>query len=330
MPASRAGPPKPRAVWIAVFPDFLLLDATGPAQVFATANDAAEDAGLPPRYVIHVGAVGGGLVRSSAGIALATAPLPAARALHGATALVVGGRGVTRAARDRRLVSWLARLPRTAHRHGAVCTGSLLLAAAGVLRGRRATTHWMDIAALRAADPAIDVLEDPIFVKDGNLYTSAGITAGIDLSLALVEEDHGRDVALAVAKRLVVDHKRPGGQRQFSAALLAQASGSALVEGLTDWLRARLARRIGIEDMASALALSPRTLHRRLRAEGGLAPGELLLRLRLEEACRCVEQGALSFKQIAVRTGFGTEYNLRRAFRQRLGVTPGSYRARFG
>lgn len=326
-------PPAPVDVWLLVFPDFLLLDATGPIQVFASANDEARDAGLPPPYRIHVIAAGGGAVASSAGVALVAEPLPRRRIGTG-TLIVAGGSGAglpsASTPAGNALLRWVARVGAAATRCCSVCTGAFVLARAGLLDGRRAVTHWQDVAALRAEHPAVRVQDDALHVKDGKFHTSAGISAGMDLALSLVEEDLGRACALAVAKRMVLFLKRPGGQRQFSSELLAQAQAEGVYGQLVAWLRPRLAQRIDVEQMAAACALSVRTLHRRLRDEAAVTPAQLLAQLRLELACDLLERPNTSVKQAARKCGYGSEYNLRRAFVARLGVLPSEYRARFG
>jgi transcriptional regulator GlxA family with amidase domain len=316
-------------VWILVFPDFLLLDATGPAQVFSSSNDDSRDAGRAPPYGVQLVSLHGGAVRSCSGIEVLTAPLPGAAALRGGTVIVAGGRGVTAALAEPALLAWVAASHGTARRCASVCTGAFLLAEAGLLDRRRAVTHWQDSAKLQRDYPAVQVQDDAIHIKDGSVYTSAGITAGIDLCLSLVEEDMGRTAALSVAKRLVVHHKRAGGQRQFSSELLAQASAGGLAEQLLPWLRARIGEEIDVDRMSGALALSARTLHRRLRQEAGLSPAQLLARVRMETACQLLESATCSVKQVARISGFGTEYNLRRAFAKHLGVLPTEYRERF-
>jgi transcriptional regulator GlxA family with amidase domain len=325
----------PIPIWLLVYPGFLLLDAAGPAQVFATANDEAADAGLPSPYQINMIAAEPGLVMSTAGVSVQAAPLPSPSALAGATLMVAGGRGVERGpdaspALDAALVDWVAQAASQVARCCSVCTGAFVLARAGLLDGRRAVTHWQDAAALQAQYPAITVQEDAIYIRDGALYTSAGIAAGIDLALALVEEDQGRAAGLAVAKRLVVFYKRPGGQRQFSTELLAQAEPQGLHGRLTAWLRPRLQQQLDVEQMAVALAVSVRTLHRHLQQEAGLSPAQLLLRLRMEAACGLLEQAGMTVKRAARQSGFGSEYNLRRAFAAQLGVAPSDYQSRFG
>jgi transcriptional regulator GlxA family with amidase domain len=323
----------PIPIWLLVYPGFLLLDATGPAQVFSSANDEAREAGLPEPYAIHLIAPGGGMVASTAGLSLQAEALPDPATLAGATLLVAGGRGLESGASPAlapAVLDWVTQAARHTSRCGSVCTGAFVLARAGLLDGRRAVTHWQDAAALQAQHPAITVQDDAIYIRDGALYTSAGIAAGIDLALALVEEDRGRAAGLAVAKRLVVFFKRPGGQRQFSAELLAQAAPQGVAGQLSAWLRPRLAQPLDVEQMAAALAVSVRTLHRRLQQEAGLSPAQLLQRMRMEAACGLLEQPGMTVKRAARQSGFGSEYNLRRAFAAQLGVAPSDYQVRFG
>jgi len=322
----------PIDIWLLVFPGFLLLDATGPIQVFASANDEARDAGLPPPYRIHLIAHGGGAVTSSAGIAMVAAPLPR-RDVPAGTLIVSGGGGAdlpSAASVDgRAILRWVARAAGPAARCCSVCTGAFVLARAGLLDGRRAVTHWQDVAALSAEHPSIKVQDDAIHVRDGKFHTSAGISAGMDLALSLVEEDLGRAAALAVARRMVLFLKRPGGQRQFSAELLAQSADEGVAAQLTAWLRPRLQKAVDVEQMAVACALSVRTLHRRLQAQAGVTPAQLLAQLRMELACQLLERPGMTVKEAARRSGHGSEYNLRRAFVLRLGVLPSEYQARF-
>jgi transcriptional regulator GlxA family with amidase domain len=269
-------------------------------------------------------------VISSSGIAVMTQPLPRPSSLHGATLVVSGGRDIDRVIADKSVLHWIVRAHKAVSRCCAVCNAALLFAGAGLLRNRRAVTHWMDVEHLKRSYPEVQVHDDAIYIRDGRIYTSAGITAGIDLCLGLVEEDLGRTRALNVAKRLVVYHKRPGGQRQFSSELLAQSSPGDLAQRLMQWLRPRIHLQIDIEQMAAAVAMSSRSLHRRLRQELDLSPAQLLRRLRIETACRLLEDGKDSITQVARRSGFGSEYNLRRAFASNMGLPPREYRARFG
>ena len=323
-------PPKtPVYIWVLIYPDFLLLDATGPVQVFSTANDDARDAGSPEPYRIALISREGGAVRSCSGVSVLTHKLPRG-ALSGATLIIAGGRGCEKVLADAPSIRWVAKVQQTLARCCSVCTGAFVLAQAGLLDNRHAVTHWQDADSLQQRYPAVQVQDDAIYVKDGSLYTSAGITAGIDLSLSLVEEDLGRQVAQRVAKRLVVFLKRPGGQRQYSSELLAQASDQGITAVLTLWLKPRLKHVIGVEQMAEGLALTVRTLHRKLRQETGASPAQFLTRMRLDAACALLERANVSIKQVARQTGFGSEYNLRRAFAAHLGVVPTEYRARFG
>ncbi|MBD2838692.1 helix-turn-helix domain-containing protein [Pseudomonas sp. JM0905a] len=320
---------QPHRVLLVVFPDFQLLDATGPAEVFAAVSGhLPKEAG--PAYVLQSISVTGGLVRSSTGLELMTDALPEPASLAGCTLLVAGGYGVQRAMAQGVLARWLKDAVARTARCGSVCTGAFLLAQAGLLDGRPVVTHWKYAMLLKRLFPKLLVQEDALFVRDGRFYSSAGVTAGMDLCLSLVEEDHGRAVSLQVAKGLVMYLRRPGGQRQFSAELLAQqAPPGGVMEKLVQWLRGRLHEALDIEVMAAEMAVSPRTLHRHCQAELGVTPSKLLFQLRLEEACRLLEQGAPSLKRTAENSGFGSEYNLRRAFIQALGVTPSEYRQRF-
>lgn len=322
----------PIDVWVLVFPQFLLLDATGPIQVFSTANDEAGDAGLPPPYRIHLVAAGGGLIASSSGVSVAAQKLPRHK-LDGATVIVSGGcvADLPSAAppADRALMRWVARAGDEAARCCSVCTGSFVLARAGLLKGRRTVTHWADVAALRLEHPQLQVLDDALHVQDGKFHTSAGISAGMDLALSLVEDDLGRARALAVAKRMVLFLKRTGGQRQFSSELMAQSQAQGLRAQLTDWLRPRLQQEVDTVQMAAACALSVRSLHRKLRLEADLTPAGLLAGLRMEVACSLLEQPGITVKRAARQSGYGSEYNLRRAFAVRFGVLPSEYQSRF-
>ncbi len=318
---------KPIDIFLLVFPQFLLLDATGPIQVFSSANDDAIDAGLPSPYRIHLISQAGGAIASSAGVSVVTEPLPR-RSLAGATLLVAGGR-VNCLPEDAAILRWITRASAVVARCCAVCTGAFILARAGLLDGRRAVTHWQEVVQLHHEHPDVQVQDDAIFVHDGKFYTSAGISAGMDLALSLVEEDLGRKAALSVAKRMVLFLKRSGGQRQFSSELIAQTEEDGVSAQLTAWLRPRLAQPIDVEQMAAACALSVRSLHRKLQQESNVTPAQLLAGLRLELACNLLEQPGMSVKETARRCGYGTEYNLRRAFSLQLGVLPSEYQMRF-
>ena len=320
-------PVAPRAVEVLAYPAAQLLDVTGPLQVFATVNQLRAAPGLAPPYATRVVAQGGGAVTSSAGLSLLADELP--KGLGPDTLLVAGGPGVGAAAADAGLLSWLRARAAVARRVASVCTGAFLLAEAGLLDGRRATTHWAHCAALARRYPAIRVEPDPIFVRDGAVWSSAGVTAGIDLALALVEADLGRTVALAAARQLVMFLKRPGGQAQFSAALSAQLAEDRW-GALHAWMAARLDRPIRLEAMAAEAGMSPRSFSRHYTAETGTTPARALERLRVEAAARLLAETRLPVKRICRRCGFAAEETMRRAFLRVLAVGPREYRARFG
>jgi transcriptional regulator GlxA family with amidase domain len=309
------------------FPSVQLLDVTGPLQVFASANDIVAGAGGAPPYLIGVVAQGGQSVAASAGVGLATRPLPPIGAALD-TLVVAGGPGVEAAAADPVLVDWVRNRAAQARRVASVCTGAFLLAASGVLDGRRAATHWSFCAELAQRFPAVRVESDPIFVRDGAVWTSAGVTAGIDLALALVEEDLGRTVALAVARYLVVFLKRPGGQAQFSAALSLQAAEDKF-GALHDWINAHLAGDMSLPVLAGQAGMSERSFSRHHVEATGLTPGRAVERLRLEAARRLLSETRLPVKRISQRCGFGSEETMRRSFVRLLATSPQDYRARF-
>jgi transcriptional regulator GlxA family with amidase domain len=341
-PASERAPQSQPAgatidIWMLVFPQFLLLDATGPIQVFSTANEEACDAGLPPPYRIHLIAAGGGAIASSSGVSMLATPLPR-RSLAGATLFVAGAKHIEvpadiarpgAATHDPVTMRWLVRASAALARCCSVCTGAFVLARAGLLDERSAVTHWHNVSQLRSQHPLVRVQDDAIYIRDGKFYTSAGISAGMDLALSLVEEDLGRAASLRVAKRLVLFLKRSGGQRQFSSELLAQSQAQGVSAQLTSWLRPRLSQKIDIGQMATACALSVRTLNRKLRQEADTTPAQFLARLRMERTCALLEQKGMTLKQAARLSGYGTLYNLRRAFSAQLGILPSEYQSRF-
>jgi transcriptional regulator GlxA family with amidase domain len=295
--------------------------------VFASANDLVAEAGGTPPYRLRVVAKGVQGVTASAGVGIATHPLPRSGAALD-TLMVAGGPGVEAAIADTALTKWVGERARKARRVASVCTGSFLLAASGVLDGRRAATHWSFCAELARRFPAVRVESDPIFVRDGSVWTSAGVTAGIDLALALVEEDLGRALALAVARYLVVFLKRPGGQAQFSTALSLQAAEDKFGV-LHDWIGRHLADDISLPVLASQAGMSERSFSRRYAEATGLTPVHAVERLRVEAARRLLSESRLPVKRISQRCGFGSEETMRRSFLRLLATTPQDYRARF-
>lgn len=328
MPKSPPFPPIPcRRIEILAFPSFQLLDVSGPAQVFGSTNDLLAGADGARPYAIAVVAKGGGRLTASAGVALDVAALPTAEAPLD-TLFVAGGPGVAAAAADPELIEWLAARAAQARRVASVCTGAFLLAAAGLLDGRRAATHWAHCADLARDYPQVRVEPDPIFVRDGDVWSSAGVTAGIDLALALVEADLGRAVALAVARRLVVFLKRPGGQAQFSAALSLQASDDRF-DDLHGWIAAHLADDLSLSVLARQARMSERSFSRHYAHMTGSTPARAVERLRVEAARRFLSDSKLPMKRIAQRCGFGSEETMRRSFQRLLAVAPQDYRTRF-
>jgi len=329
MPESpRSSPSLSRVIEVLAFPSVQLLDVTGPLQVFASTNEAVVQAGGAPPYMLRVVARGGGGMTTSAGLGLAVGPLPPADAPVD-TLMVAGGPGVEAAAADLTLLDWVRARAGQARRVASVCTGAFLLGAAGVLDGRRAATHWSFCAELARRFPAVQVEPDPIFLRDGPVWTSAGVTAGIDLTLALVEEDLGRTVALAVARYLVVFLKRPGGQAQFSTALSLQAAEDRF-GALHDWIGAHLADDLPLPVLARVAGMSERSFSRHYAEATGLTPGRAVERLRVEAARRLLSDSRMPVKRISQRCGFGSEETMRRSFLRVLAATPQDYRARFG
>jgi transcriptional regulator GlxA family with amidase domain len=323
----RSQPNAARVVEVLVYPAVQLLDVTGPVQVFASANDIVADAGGTPPYLLRVVAKGGASVIASAGVELASSPLPRIGAALD-TLMIAGGPGIETASADLALVRWVRARVNTARRVASVCTGAFMLAASGVLDGRRAATHWSCCAELARRFPAVHVESDPIFVRDGPIWTSAGVTAGIDLALALVEEDLGRDVALAVARYLVVFLKRPGGQAQFSTMLSLQSAENKF-GALHAWIARHLADEISLPVLARQVGMSERSFSRRYAEATGLTPVHAVERLRVEEARRLLSESRLPVKRISQRCGFGSEETMRRSFLRLLATTPQDYRARF-
>jgi transcriptional regulator GlxA family with amidase domain len=315
------------SVEVLAFPAVQLLDVTGPLQVFASANDMMVRAGNQPPYAIRLVAPGGNSVEASAGVALVADPLSALD-MRVDTLVVAGGEGVNAASVDAVLVDYVRQRTRQARRTASICTGAFLLAATGALDGRRAVTHWQHCAELARRFPAVHVESDPIFVRDGSIWSSAGVTAGIDLALALVEEDLGRTVALAVARYLVVFLKRPGGQAQFSEALSLQAAEDKFGV-LHDWISKHLAEDLSLPVLASHAGMSDRSFSRHYADSTGLTPARAVERLRVEGARHLLSDTRLPVKRISQRCGFGSEETMRRSFLRLLSATPQDYRARF-
>lgn len=309
-----------RRIAIVVFGGVNALDAVGPAEVFSQAERK-----WPSSYTIElVGRQGD----SSSGLVLG--PLVPPEACKGAidTLMVAGGVGVQDACQDADLVKWLRAAAGRSRRVASVCTGTFLLARAGLLDGRRVTTHWDFCAQLALRYPAIAVDPDPIFIRDGNVSTSAGVTAGMDLALALVEEDLGAQAAMEVARALVFFARRPGGQAQFSVQLSAQAARPGPLRELQDWIVENLDADLSVAGMADQAHMSPRTLARTFTREIGTTPAAYVESIRVEQARTRLEAGH-ALASVVRSCGFGTAETMRSAFHRRLGVSPTDYRARF-
>lgn len=317
-----------RVIEVLAYPAVQLLDVTGPLQVFATANEQVVQAGGTAPYVLRVVAKDRSRVAASSGLEVVTDALPhSAAALD--TLVVAGGPGVDVAAADPALLAWLRRRVRKARRVASVCTGAFLLGASGALDGRRAVTHWSYCAELARRFPAVRVESDPIFVRDGAMWTSAGVTAGIDLALALVEEDLGRTTALAVARYLVVFLKRPGGQAQFSETLSLQSAEDEF-GALHDWIIKHLSSDLSLSRLANQAGMSERSFSRHYARATGQTPLRAIERLRVEAARRMLSETRLPVKRISRRCGFGSEETMRRSFLRVLSTAPQDYRRRFG
>lgn len=337
MPSSSPSPSR-RSIWFLAFERFQLLDICGPLQVFATANDELRGAGDAPLYELQVRALAAGSVTSSSGAALQARALPRRMAGPLDTVVVPGGPGVwhedvARAVIDANvdaLAAWLARAAPRVRRIASVCTGAFVLARTGLLDGCSAVTHWAACDDLQAGHPAVDVQRDAIYFRDGRFWTSAGVTAGIDMALGMVEMDAGREIAMGVAKKLVVFYKRPGGQSQFSSALLEQSAGDARIGELHRWMGARLRSTLNVARLAEQLAMTPRTFARFYLRQTGTTPARAVEQMRLERACRLIEaRQRLSVKAIAQQCGFSSEEIMRRSFLRHLHVSPTEYRERF-
>ena len=314
-----------------VYPEVQILDVTGPLEVFARAARWLVDHGRrgAPAYTVELLAACPGIVRSSSGLELVVRRSFTEVRGRIDTLLVAGGIGARRAPSDRALIRWLRRIAPRVRRLGSVCTGAFVLAEAGLLDGRRVTTHWGACRELAARYPRITIESDPIFVRDGHIHTSAGVTAGMDLALALVEEDHGREVALAVARELVMFLKRPGGQSQFSAQLMGQAADRKPIRELQAWIGEHLTADLSVAALAQRASMSARNFARVFTREVGMTPARFVERARVEAARRHLEESSAGVEAIAEECGFSSGEIMRRAFLRTVRVNPVEYRHRF-
>lgn len=317
-----------RRVAIVAFPGVTLLDISGPAQVFAELQEIE----LPgSNYSLSYLSTSGGLVPTDVGMMVDTAPISSVRPDQIDTLVIPGGPGIWKLRQDAALMKWISQALPKARRVASVCLGAFVLAWTGTLDGRRAVTHWRYCPRLADGFSRIRVEPNAIFIKDGNVWTSAGVSAGIDLALAMIEEDFGHTTALDIARRLVVFLKRPGGQSQFSTVLAAQASD---VEGrfsaLHAWIIENIAGDLKVETLAEKAGMSPRTFARAYTSRTGMTPAHGVEALRVETARLLLESREIGgVIEVARRAGFGDDERMRRAFMRHLGVSPSEYRSRF-
>jgi len=316
----------PRRVVLLAYDDMNLLDLSGPLQALTTASRRHPRG---PVYETIVASADGGLITTSAGLPLMTTALAELEGLPIDTLIAPGGCKGEEFFAHPALVNWIRQQAPKLRRLCSVCTGAFLLAAAGQLDGRHAATHWEWVERLRALYPRIAIDPDKIFVRDGAVWTSAGVSAGIDLTLALIEEDHGHQLAIETARQLVMFIKRSGGQSQFSVPLAAQSNDSGRFASLHAWVAAHLNENLTVERLAEQAGMTPRTFARIYASQMGRTPARMVEAMRLEAACRALEETGLPLKSIAASTGYSAEQNLRRVFIRQLGVSPGQYRRRF-
>lgn len=315
-----------RRVVVVVYSGAQALDITGPIEVFDTANRRLPDTGV--RYRIEFVSADAPLVRTCSGMVIAAEPLDAGDSPID-TLLVPGGWSLKEAMADRELVAWIDRAAGRSRRVASVCGGAFLLAEAGLLNGRRATTHWAFCGEMAQRYPDVTVDREPIFVWDGRFVTSAGVSTGIDMALSLVEADHGAAFALEVARFLVLFFKRNGGQSQFSAVLEAQLADRAPIRAAQEWILAHLEQPLPVPEIAERANMSLRNFARVFRREVGTPPGQYIEQMRIARARKLLETTELPVAQIARRCGFPAPETFFRSFGRTLELTPNEYRQRF-
>jgi len=330
--SSKASRARTRRVAMLAYPDIQILDVTGPLEVFARTSRWMHDHGLRPSddaYTVEIIGIERGPFVASSGLKL--------YADHGYrevgpgidTLLISGGRGTERYCKSKPLLAWIRRQSRLVRRLASVCTGAYFLAEAGLLDGLDATTHWSYTDDFTGRFPRVRLDPDRIYIKQDSLYTAAGVTSGIDLALALVEEDHGREVALAVARALVMFLRRPGGQAQFSAQLAGQIAEHEPLRDLQSYILDHPEADLSVEKLARRVAMSPRHFARVFAREVGAPPARFVARARVETARRLLEESSEGLEAICEKSGLGTAESMRRAFLKIVGVPPSHYRQRF-
>ncbi|EPR9734702.1 GlxA family transcriptional regulator [Enterobacter bugandensis] len=313
-------------ITLLAFPRVQLLDVVGPADVFA---EAARQLGNPRAYSVEVIGTRKGMIKGSNGLKIGIDKTFETSKGKIDTLLVAGSPYIDEIALDPALQDWLRRQMKSVRRIGSVCSGAFILATAGLLDGRHVTTHWNCSAKLAREHPKTHVHPDSIYIKDGNLYTSAGVTAGMDLALALVEEDYGRKLALSVAREMVMFFKRPGGQAQFSAQLAAQTAERSVIREVQDYVVEHLKSDLSVPTLAARAGMSERNFARTFKTEVGMTPAEFVELARIDVARRLIEDADVSLKRLASTVGYANTDGFRRAFMRRIGVRPRDYRKRF-
>ena len=315
-------------VVFAAFDGVQPIDVVGPHEVFASAGDAAASLGRRTGYRVRVASVRGGPVRTESGLELGTVPLPGLSERID-TLVLPGGTGSRAASADPDLIAFVRAAASRSRRVAVVCTGAFIAAAAGLLDGRRVTTHWAAAQELQAAYPALEVDPDPLYIHDGQIWTSAGVTAGIDLALALVADDLGADVAQTLARWLIMFLHRPGGQTQFATPVWVPRAERSAVRAVQDRVEAAPGGDHRLPALAAAASMSVRHFTRVFTTEVGQSPGRFVERVRLEAARADLEAGDDTIDVVAERCGLGSAESLRRVFHRHLGVSPDAYRRRF-
>jgi transcriptional regulator GlxA family with amidase domain len=311
----------PKTVGFVVFHDFLLLDMAGPFDVFTRANALRATTGSL-RYSLKVMSVVGGNI-------MVTSALPPPMDCEFDTVVVVGGPGVAHAKNDTSLLIWLNAMALRVRRIGSVCTGAYILAETGLFNGLPATTHWNHTAPFAAAYPKIRLCIDAMYVRNGKYFSSAGATAGLDLALNLVDEDYGRDLAMLVARELVIASVRPAGQTQFSAALASYATDSDRIRQATQFVLENLGTRVTVEDIAAHVSLSTRQLARKFKDALNMSPTTYIAKVRLDLARELISNTSQPIEKVALRCGFSGREQLKRIFKKHVGVSPEQFRHQF-
>lgn len=321
----------PRKILIVVPESGLLFEAAGIAEIFAMANQFQKNHGKPQAYHLTLASTHDHkVVRGRSGLSLiADTTIAEISPDQAWNSIIITGRGEANPYQDQ-LVNWVQKAAPQSHRMVSVCAGALILAKAGLLEGKRATTHWEVAEWMGKSYPEIHVDSDSIYIHDGKIWTSAGASSGFDLTLALVEEDLGHEAAKTVARRLVLYLRRPGGQSQFSSYMEHQADAPGPIRDVQAWALENLDHDLSIDQLAQKAAMSPRNFVRKFTHQTGITPGRFVEKIRLEAAQHRLEQGRETMEAIAIACGLGSALTLRRLFEKNLRITPGEYRERFG